>query len=124
MIRCALIVAVTAAIAAAPALAAAPKSKHLCGWVVNPTPANWWLTDRSAEWIIDTQGGAQAVGDPPNFSHNKAYWVATQPNGYGYGCGCITATVDANTKQVLRIFKAQALKLQVCRKDKTLVEPK
>ena len=118
-------VLIAAAIAvAAPALAAAPAAKHLCGWVENPTPANWWLTDKNGQWIINTQGGAQATGDLPDFQKGKLYWVATQPNGYGYGCGCITATVDGKTKQVSKIFKAEVLKLQVCRKDQTLVEPK
>ena len=23
-----------------------------CGWIDNPTPANWWLTDGYGEWII------------------------------------------------------------------------
>jgi len=28
-----------------------------CGWFSNPTPANAWLWDREAEWIIGVQGG-------------------------------------------------------------------
>ena len=23
-----------------------------CGWVVNPTPGNWWLNDRDGSWIF------------------------------------------------------------------------
>jgi hypothetical protein len=27
-----------------------------CGWLQNPTPANWWLTDRDGTWTISAQG--------------------------------------------------------------------
>ncbi|HYG29015.1 MAG TPA: DUF4087 domain-containing protein, partial [Allosphingosinicella sp.] len=49
---------------AAAALAAAPQSptQRRCGWLDNPTPANWWLTDRDGEWLIGAQGGYQAPG--------------------------------------------------------------
>lgn len=31
--------------------------ENRCGWVDNPTPANWWLTDRDGEWVIGVPGG-------------------------------------------------------------------
>ena len=102
---------------------AADAAQHLCGWVENPTPANWTLTDKTAQWIINTQGGHQA-GDMPDFQKGKSFWVKTQPNGYGYGCGCIDAKADAATHEVASFTKASVLKLSVCRKDKALKEPK
>ena len=119
MIRLSLVIAALAAVVPA---SASEKSEKLCGWIQNPTPANWWLTDSRGEWIINTQGGAQAEGDPPTFTASQ--WVRTQPNGYGYGCGCIEAIVDASEKRVLKIVSARALPLKTCRQDKALTEPK
>ncbi|MFN3498292.1 MAG: DUF4087 domain-containing protein, partial [Pannonibacter indicus] len=45
----ALVCAVAASLLAAPA-SAAPENR--CGWIVNPTPGNWWLTDRDGDWIL------------------------------------------------------------------------
>ena len=89
----------TGAQGAAPAHAAqrdgsAARPSRRCGWVDNPTPANWWLVDRDGEWTIGVQGGYQADGDMPDFGSR---WVET--NGHhGYGCACMVATVDAATK--------------------------
>src|SRR5688572_20329164 len=88
-----------------------------CGWIDNPTPANWWLTDKDGEWIIGTQGGRQAEGDLPSFS--DANWVKTNGN-YGYGCACLMAKVDPKEKLILKIQNAQVLPLQKCRADKSL----
>ena len=117
----ALIIAAVLAVSG-PALAAGAK-QHLCGWVENPTPANWTLTDKTAHWIINVQGGQQA-GSMPDFQKGAAYWVKTQPNGYGYGCGCIAASVDTSKHLVTAFTMASVLKLSVCRKDKALTEPK
>jgi hypothetical protein len=29
-----------------------PQSEKRCGWLVNPTPANWWLVDRAGQWTV------------------------------------------------------------------------
>lgn len=39
------------------------KFETRCGWLTNPTPANMWLQDRDAQWIIGMQGGYQLQGD-------------------------------------------------------------
>ena len=112
------------AIGAAPAPDAAAKAKpvKLCGWVVNPTPGNWSLIDRRGEWEIGMQGGYQAPGLDkfPDFSEKQ--WVATN-GSYGYGCGCVTADVNARTKRITRIYGATQQKLAVCRADKKLPKP-
>ena len=33
-----------------------------CGWVVNPTPGNWWLTDSQGDWVLAFQGGEPSPG--------------------------------------------------------------
>ena len=116
----------TLVLAAALALSvpASAATRHLCGWIENPTPANWSLTDRSGEWIIGVQGGRQADGDLPDFDIGRRYWVKTQPNGHGYGCACIDAEVDEVTREVATVVKAKVLRLSVCRRDRALKEPK
>ncbi len=92
-----------------------------CGWFENPTPANASLFDRDGEWIIGVQGGHQAEGDYPDFKPEQ--WVKT--NGeYGYGCACLRVKVDRETRKVLEIKSSSARALAVCRKDRSLKEPK
>ena len=38
------------------AMLPARASENRCGWLVNPTPGNWWLTDRDGTWTLATQG--------------------------------------------------------------------
>ncbi len=104
--------------------AAAPQSKPetRCGWVWNPTPANWWLTDKAGRWIVSVQGGFQADGDGmPDFSEHD--WVVTNPPDYGYGCACVTGVYDHRTMQVLRIDSATQKPLHQCKADRTLKKP-
>jgi hypothetical protein len=87
-----------------------------CGWVDNPTPANWWLVDRDGTWEIGIQGGHQAEGDLPDFG---GAWVET--NGHhGYGCACVDVRVDRSSHQVLVVRGAKALPLARCKGDKAL----
>ncbi|HET7792696.1 MAG TPA: DUF4087 domain-containing protein [Rhizobacter sp.] len=91
-----------------------------CGWFDNPTPGNAWLHDREGEWTVGVQGGHQAEGDWPSFS--AAQWVRTN-GSHGYGCACLKAVVDTDTRQVLRVVSATARPLSVCRKDRTIKKP-
>ena len=39
-------------------LATASAAENRCGWLVNPTPGNWWLTDRDGTWFcVDRKAG-------------------------------------------------------------------
>ena len=104
-----------------PAPAAAAQSRR-CGWLHNPTPGNWWLTDRDGQWILGTQGGRQVEGmdEIPDMSGPE--WQET--NGYyGYGCACLTLTVDPSSREVIRIGSAEPKPLKQCRADKRLPRP-
>ncbi len=92
----------------------------LCGWFLNPTPANVWLVDRQAEWIVSTQGGAEAEGDWPQFK--PAQWVKTNGN-YGHGCACLRVVADPDTHQIVSIKSARAQSLAVCQRDRSLKAP-
>src|SRR4029077_20917598 len=106
-----------------------------CGWLVNPTPANWSLIDRDGEWELGAQGGWQASGldDMPDMTSRG--WVQT--NGtYGHGCACLDVTVDrgrrrpgspplaapgaASRRRVPRLFGARPMPLRACRADHRL----
>jgi hypothetical protein len=106
---------------AAPAkrVAQAPR----CGWIVNPTPANWWLVDRDGEWLIGAQGGYQAPGldNIPDLSEHD--WVVTNGASYGYGCACLHADVDRRTKRITRIRDAKQKPLAACRADRRIKRP-
>jgi hypothetical protein len=75
------------------ALLAAPQSapQTRCGWLQNPTPANWWLIDRDGEWLIGAQGGYQAP-----------------------------VTTDRRSRRVTRIYSARPVPLRQCRADRRL----
>jgi hypothetical protein len=93
-----------------------------CGWVVNPTPGNWWLADRQGQWILTTQGLDRDPGMdkiPDLTTHD---FVRT--NGYyGYACGCITGAFDTGAKVVIEIKRFARKPLSACRKDKGLKAP-
>ena len=100
--------------------------EYRCGWLENPTPANWWLTDKDKSWVISTQGG---------YSIKDKYWdnlpeieddefVKTNIH-YGYSCACLTVTTDAKKGRILKILKkGKQLLLKRCLEDVNLSCPK
>jgi hypothetical protein len=105
----------------APGMAMAAPERR-CGWLQNPTPANWWLRDRDGEWVLSVQGGPPVPGMDEVPDMTTRGWVAT--NGpYGYGCACFTLEVDRAARQVLRVISAEPLPLQRCRGDRALPAP-
>ena len=103
------------------ASAEAEKGIRRCGWLSNPTPGNWWLTDSEDEWILGTQGGDQAPGMDEMPDMSTAGWVETNGH-YGYGCACITIASDSEGK-VTRIADASPKPLKQCQADKKLPKP-
>ncbi|HEX8309286.1 MAG TPA: DUF4087 domain-containing protein [Allosphingosinicella sp.] len=101
--------------------AEASKGVRRCGWLSNPTPANWWLTDSQGQWILGTQGADQAPGMDEMPDMSTAGWVETNGH-YGYGCACITITADGEGK-VTRISDAQPKPLKQCQADGKLPKP-
>lgn len=100
----------------------AAKTEKRCGWIDNPTPANWWLTDAAGQWIISSQGGYQAPGMDNLPDMSTEGWVET--NGYyGYGCGCMQVTTDRKTKRVTRIYSATPIPIKRCTADPKLPRP-
>lgn len=93
-----------------------------CGWIENPTPGNWFLTDRDGNWTIAAQGAEQPLGMDllPDFTAGE--WVASDARGsYGYGCGCVTMRDDKAEKKVLALLKVRQKPLNDCRADPALL---
>ena len=115
MIRHAALAAAATAALALPALA-----ETRCGWMANPTPGNWWLTDRDATWTLSTQGIEPTNGwlDLPPWDHGDE-WVSIN-GSYGYGCACFEGTVDWGTEAVTRVTSVRPLPLSRCYNDPAL----
>jgi uncharacterized protein DUF4087 len=93
-----------------------------CGWFDNPTPANIWLMDSEAQWVIGEQGGYQVPGDWNWPRFKRGQWVPAPGHvgSYGYGCACFQLRVNKQTHQVLEIKSVRPRPLSACRKDPKL----
>lgn len=102
---------------------ASSAAENLCGWVQNPTPGNWWLTDKDGDWIMTAQGqdfepeGMDLIGDISEHDY-----VASNGN-YGYACGCIKADVDLKSSRITTIHAFRQLPLSKCENDSNLPKP-
>jgi len=106
-------------LAAALAAGSASAPERRCGWLHNPTPANWWLIDRDGEWLIGAQGGYQAPGMDTMPDMTTRGWSAVN-GSYGYGCACMTVTTDRASRRITRIVSATPVPLRQCRADRRL----
>lgn len=100
--------------------AVAASAETRCGWIENPTPGNYWLTDSEASWTISAQGGYEAEGTDnlPDFSAGE--WVETN-GSYGYGCACMDVTVTRGEEaRIAEITSVRQLPLKKCKADKKL----
>ncbi len=94
------------------------KNETRCGWISNPTPANYWIDDADGEWIISVQGGYSAKGDIEAYPSDDQM---VRTNGhYGYWCGCITGSFDRKQGKVIEIVSSTAKNLNVCMEDPNL----
>jgi len=114
--------ATTAPAARAEAAAGAKQGERRCGWLSNPTPGNWWLTDRDGQWVLGTQGQEPVPGMEEMPDMSSAGWVETN-GSYGHGCACITIAHDPATSRVTRIANAEPKPLAQCRADRNLPPP-
>ena len=101
------------------AAAAGPATERRCGWIDNPTPANWWLTDRHGEWLLSSQGGYRARGMDNMPDMTTRGWVRTNGN-YGYGCACMSVRTDRRNARVTQLISARPVPLAQCRSDRAL----
>jgi Protein of unknown function (DUF4087) len=81
---------------------AALAAETRCGWLDNPTPANWYLTDKDGPWAIGSQGGFQARGIENIPDLGEREYVKTNGN-YGYACACMDVVTDRNKNRFVSI---------------------
>src|SRR4051794_21510432 len=93
------------------ASAAGSGAERRCGWLFNPTPANWWLIDRHGQWILSEQGGYHAPGLDEMPDMARAGWVSTNVGSYGYGCACLEVVLDRKHGRIARLIGAEQLPL-------------
>ena len=99
-----------------------PPAQTRCGWLSNPSPANWSLSDRDGRWTIGTQGGwqAQGINRMPDLDRAPAYWVVTNVGEKGYGCACLSVDTDRRRMRITRVISTRQQPLAVCRSDRRL----
>ncbi len=104
-------------------LNAARAGETRCGWLQNPTPGNWYLTDADATWTLSTQS------DEPNASleipslNEKKGWFVNTGGASGYACVCLNVTVDKQNQRILTASKGKQLPLKKCTSDRSLPKP-
>ena len=99
---------------------AADAAESRCGWLQNPTPANWWLVDGDGTWTMMTQGGGH---EPEGFDRipdiSAGDYVRTNGN-YGYACACMKVETDADEGRILAIHSFRQLSISQCSNDSAL----
>lgn len=90
-----------------------------CGWLANPTPANWYLKDTDGTWTLSVQGGYQASGMENIPDLDGPEYVKTNGN-YGYTCACLEVNTDSSQMKVTRIQRVEPLPLSTCQQDANL----
>lgn len=99
----------------------AQASENRCGWINNPTPGNWWLTDADGQWTIMTQGSYEAGGMDNIGDISAGDYVATNGN-YGYACGCMQVDTDGRGA-ITDIYSFRQLPIGKCENDGALSSP-
>lgn len=97
-------------------------AENRCGWLQNPTPGNWWLTDRDATWIIMAQGGFEADGMDLIGDISAGDYVATNGN-YGYACACMDVMTDTESTRITMIHSFRQIPISKCSRDSALPSP-
>lgn len=97
-------------------------AEQRCGWLENPTPANWWLNDRDGSWTISAQGGYsvadKSMDNLPTLNDNE--YVRTN-GSYGYACVCLSVTTDKKNERILTIDKkGKQVLLKKCLEDRSI----
>jgi hypothetical protein len=102
----------------------AQAAERRCGWLENPSPSNWYLTDADSSWILmqSSEQEPSASIDIPVFQEEKGWFVKTGGSS-GYGCACLSVTVNKKTNRVLTASQGKMLPIKTCKDDKKLPKP-
>ncbi|MBB4063619.1 DUF4087 domain-containing protein [Gellertiella hungarica] len=100
---------------------AAPENR--CGWVMNPTPGNWYLLDRDGDWTLSEQGSENEALGMENIGDISAGDYVASNGNYGYACGCMKVEADHAAKRITAVYSFSQKKISQCSKDKSLPKP-
>ena len=99
-------------------------AEQRCGWLQNPTPGNWTLSDADGDWLLSSQGtGRQAEGMDIIPDITVRDFVVTNPPDHGYACACLSVELDAQGTHIDRITGFKQLPLRKCDADANLSRP-
>ena len=110
----------TAALALTALFLPAQAAERRCGWLHNPTPGNYWLTDRDGSWTLLTQGSdvePTGIENLPDLSAGE--YVRTNGN-YGYACACMSVDVDLAENRIIALHSVEQIALARCTNDAAL----
>ncbi len=93
------------ALAATVAMAEAAETR--CGWLQNPTPANWWLDDSEGTCTLMTQG---AGNEPAGFDRIPDISAGA----------CMKVETDAAEGRITAIHSVRQLPISQCANDTAL----
>ena len=104
-------------------VANAASAELRCGWIENPTPGNYYLTDREARWEMSAQGGMYEAEGMDNIGDlSSGDYRATNGNN-GYACGCATVKTDPDSQRVVVIDAFEQKTIADCEADPNLPIP-
>lgn len=112
---------VVTCLVSAPTYAAGPLTR--CGWVSNPTPGNWYLSDSDGDWTLATQGSDQEAGGMDLIGDISAGDYEATNGNYGYACGCMKVLDDPSNMRIIEVLSFRQSRLSKCASDPKLPAP-
>ena len=100
---------------------AAPENR--CGWVMNPTPGNWYFTDADGDWTLAEQGSDEEALGMENIGDISAGDYVANNGNYGYACGCMKVEANMDTMRIISVYSFNQKKISACKRDKNLPSP-
>lgn len=92
-----------------------------CGWLDNPSPANWWLLDADGDWTISIQG-REEFSNFFDVEPTGTYEREGLHPSYGWSCACIRGEFDPVSRRLTFAESVRNLPLSQCREDPALPE--
>jgi hypothetical protein len=95
--------------------------RNYCGWLINPTPMNFWLQDRTGIWTLSSMGSPEVAGFD-RIDTGKGRWLrmaAGSPSA-GFGCACITGETEIRSDKSRWFTNIQSMRMlapSVCNND-------
>ena len=100
---------------ALPHLSPAAVAEQRCGWVENPTPANYFFVDEEETWTLALQGGYQA----PGMQNLPELTLVNEGTGRA-ACACLDLVVSQEKRRVEEVVAATSKPIAECQNNAAL----